>query len=221
MSDPVKIFCYGDSNTYGYDPKTGLRHPRQVRWTGRLSRMLGPEYQVVEEGCNGRTTVFPQPGEEWKSGLYGLKVCLSTYKPVEVMVLMLGTNDLKNYYGASAEQVAEGAETIARQAESFMMEKCGTKPVIVLVSPIFIREGIENTRFGYEFDGASIRKSHELAPLYEEIARKHGYIFLDAAKHAQASGDDCLHMGPEGHEALAEAVYDKVLEALERLAVRK
>ena len=63
------ILCYGDSNTYGYNPVTGGRWPEDIRWTGRLQQLLGDEYKVIEEGCNGRTTMYKAPGEGWKSGL--------------------------------------------------------------------------------------------------------------------------------------------------------
>ncbi len=215
--DPIKVFCYGDSNTYGYDPKTGLRHPRELRWTGILQKKLGGDYQVVEEGCNGRSTVYPEPGNEWKSGLYGLKSCLNTYKPIEIMVIMLGTNDLKTVYGVTADEIAAGAERVASDSEDFLLEKSGVKPVTVLVSPIYLKDGIVDSPFGDRYDEVSVQISKRLAPLYEEIAKRHGWIFLDAAKYAEASDDDCLHMDPENHALLAEAMYRAVCEAIERL----
>ena len=69
------ILCYGDSNTYGYNPVNGLRYPKGVRWTGVLQKMLGEEYEVIEEGCNGRTTVFEDAKEPWKAGLGYLRPC--------------------------------------------------------------------------------------------------------------------------------------------------
>ena len=75
------ILCYGDSNTYGYDPSTGFRYPADVRWTGVLKRLLGPDYTLIEEGCNGRTTVFDDPLEGWKNGLDYLKPCLNSHHP--------------------------------------------------------------------------------------------------------------------------------------------
>ena len=89
------ILCYGDSNTYGYNPVTGGRWSEDIRWTGRLQQLLGDEYKVIEEGCNGRTTMYKAPGEGWKSGLEYLKPCLNSHKPVDAVVMMLGTNDLK------------------------------------------------------------------------------------------------------------------------------
>ena len=87
------VLCYGDSNTYGYDPRSGLRYPASVRWTCRLATLLGPDYHVIEEGCNGRTTVFDDPIEGWKNGLGYLKPCLNSHKPVDIVILMLGPED--------------------------------------------------------------------------------------------------------------------------------
>ena len=209
----INVFCYGDSNTYGYDPQTGLRHPSDVRWTGLLQSYLGAGFEVIEQGLNGRTTVFPEPGAEWKSGLYGLKVCLSTYKPIDIMILMLGTNDLKTYYNASAEDIAAGAETLIEVTKSFMTEKCGRAPVIILASPIELGPHIEDGPFGWEFDRESRRKSGRLASLYKAVADRQGCLFINAADYAEASPADRLHMDPPEHRKLAEAMYRAVLEA--------
>lgn len=92
------ILCYGDSNTYGYNPVNGLRYPKDVRWTGVLQKMLGEEYEVIEEGCNGRTTVFEDAKEPWKAGLGYLRPCLNTHKPIDFVIMMLGSNDLKGCF---------------------------------------------------------------------------------------------------------------------------
>ena len=83
------ILCYGDSNTYGYNPVNGLRYPKDVRWTGVLQKLLGEQYAVIEEGCNGRTTVFEDIAEPWKAGLGYLKPCLNTHKPIDFVIMML------------------------------------------------------------------------------------------------------------------------------------
>ena len=216
--EPIKVFCYGDSNTYGYDPRTGFRLRSDERWTGLLQKKLGADYEVIEQGCNGRTTVFPEPGSEWKSGLYALKVCLNTYKPVEIMILMLGTNDLKVSYHASPEAITDGAVTLIEEAQTFMKEKCGRAPVMILVSPIELGEHIASGPFGYDFDRESVLKSRQLAPLYEEAARRLGCLFLNAASYAKASEADSLHMMPGEHRKLADAMYRIVLEASSRLS---
>ena len=105
------ILCYGDSNTYGYNPVNGLRYPKDVRWTGVLQKMLGEEYEVIEEGCNGRTTVFEDAKEPWKAGLGYLRPCLNTHKPIDFVIMMLGSNDLKRMFHASAQEIADGRRT--------------------------------------------------------------------------------------------------------------
>ena len=95
------ILCYGDSNTYGYNPSNGFRYPENVRWTGRLQSALGEGYKIIEEGCNGRTTIFDDPLEGWKNGLGYLRPCLNSHKPVDIVIMMLGSNDLKETFHAS------------------------------------------------------------------------------------------------------------------------
>lgn len=89
------ILCYGDSNTWGYTPGTGERHAPDVRWTGVLRRLLGEGWEVLEEGMNGRTTVFDNPMSQGRNGSAYLLTCLETHKPLDLVILMLGTNDLR------------------------------------------------------------------------------------------------------------------------------
>lgn len=208
----IKVFCYGDSNTYGFDPVTGLRHDANTRWTGILQQMLGPDYQVVEQGCNGRTTVYPEPGARWKSGKYGLKLCLNTYKPVEIMVLMLGTNDLKDYYHATAQEIASGVEELIKITRKFMEEKVGQVPEILLVSPIEIGESIVEGPYSDHFKKDAITRSRQLARLYKIVAKRQGCHYLNAAEYASPSQEDGLHMMPQEHAKLAVAIYQAIME---------
>ena len=98
------VLCYGDSNTYGYIPETGLRYPKNVRWTGVLQNLLGKNFNVIEEGCNGRTTIFDDPIEGWKNGRDYLKPCLNSHKPIDIIIMMLGSNDLKDFFHAIIRQ---------------------------------------------------------------------------------------------------------------------
>lgn len=92
------ILCYGDSNTYGLMPDSPDRYPRDVRWTGILQKKLGEDYYVIEEGLSGRTTLWDDPIEEHKNGKKYLLPCLDSHKPVDLVILMLGTNDLKTRF---------------------------------------------------------------------------------------------------------------------------
>lgn len=200
------VVCYGDSNTFGANPVTGDRHPKNVRWPGRLQMLLGKEYAVIEEGCNGRTTIYKEPVDPWKCGLEYLKPCLNSHKPVDIVVLMLGTNDLKTMFHASAEDIAGGAERLVREIREFADQKQEFQPQIVLVSPPEIGEDIKSSAFNVSFDETAIERSKEFPKYYKEVAERNGCVFFDAAKVVKASKEDSLHLVAEEHEKLAEAM---------------
>lgn len=205
------ILCYGDSNTFGYRPEDGMRFGRGVRWPGKLQELLGDGYHVVEEGCNGRTTVFEEPGEEWKCGLSYLRPCLNSHKPLDLVVFMLGSNDLKTMFGADAEAIARGMDELLAVTEDFLAEKQGFVPEILLVSPPEIGEGIAGSAFRDRFDASAAAESRRFPELYRTLAETRGCRFLDAAAFARSSQTDSLHLEAEGHMALAEAAAEAVL----------
>ena len=204
------VLCFGDSNTYGYNPENGLRYPSNVRWTGRLQAILGDEYRVIEEGCNGRTTVFEDPIEGWKAGLGYLRPCLNSHKPVDIVIMMLGSNDLKEYFHASAAEIAEGAATLVRNIIDFTDEKQGFIPKIILVSPPEIGEGIESSPFFGSFSLNAIERSREFPVEYLKVAEKYGCIFFDAASVIKPSEIDSLHLSAEAHGIFAEEIAKTV-----------
>ena len=205
------ILCYGDSNTYGYSPTTGLRYPENVRWTGILQKLLGPDYKIIEEGGNGRTTVFDDPIEGWKNGLDYLRPCLNSHKPVDIVIMMLGSNDLKEIFHASPEEIAAGAETLVKDIIDFTANKQGFVPKIILVSPPKIGEGITNSPFYGSFYENAVARSRALAPLYEKVAEANGCIYVNAAAHINPSEVDSLHLDPAAHKKLAEVLSRTVM----------
>lgn len=200
------ILCYGDSNTYGRHPETAGRHERQVRWTGRLQAFLGDEYLVVEEGLNGRTTIYDDPAEPWKNGLSYLMPCLASHRPIDAMTLMLGTNDLKFFFELEPEDIAAGMERLILEIKAFSEAKKSPMPTILLMSPIHIAPDVVKT-YPTDYNEASPVRSEKLAPLYKTLADKYGLLYLDAASVAGPSVYDSLHMDAEDHEKLAQAVY--------------
>lgn len=202
------VLCYGDSNTHGYNPVTGLRYPRNVRWTGILQELLGDNFYVVEEGCNGRTTVFDDPEEPWKNGLFHLKPCLNSHKPVDIVIMMLGSNDLKKPYHATAQMIAEGAETLVKEIDSFLTEKQEFRPQIILVAPPVIGEGIATSIYQTSFDATAITRSLQFEELYREVANRNQCFFFNAGQVVTSSEVDSLHLMPEEHKKLAEALYN-------------
>ena len=201
------VLCYGDSNTYGYNPENGLRYPGDIRWTGRLQILLGKDFHVVEEGCNGRTTVFTDPVEGWKNGLSYLRPCLNTHKPVDVVILMLGTNDLKKIYQAAPEQIAAGAATLVDVIQEFTLEKQKYVPKILLVSPPEIGANIGNSPFSGSFQEDAVPRSRALSPLFHRVAEDKHCIFFDAASVIEPSREDSVHLSADSHAILSRAFF--------------
>lgn len=111
------IVCYGDSNTHGYDGDTGLRFDENTRWTCLLQKYLGDEYQVIEEGLSGRTTVFDDPLHEGLNGLQLITPVLMSHEPVDLLIIMLGTNDTKVRFNCSAEAIGIGLQRLIKKAK--------------------------------------------------------------------------------------------------------
>ena len=207
------ILCYGDSNTYGYVPETGMRYPRDIRYPGRLQSLLGEEYAVIEEGCNGRTTIHDDPIDGWKNGLDYLKPCLNSHKPIDIVILMLGSNDLKITFHLTAQQIAEGAGILVDVIKEFTAEKQGFIPKIILVSPPEIGTWIRISPFYGAFNEKAIDESKRFPEFYKKIAEDKGCIFFNAAKYIYPSETDSLHLTPEGHRILAEELC-KVIRSI-------
>lgn len=202
------ILCYGDSNTFGYNPADGMRYPINVRWTGVLQELLGNDYRVIEEGCNGRTTIYDDTLEPWKNGLSYLRPCLNTHKPLDIVILMLGSNDLKDCFHLSAEEIAQGAGTLVDVINEFTKEKQGFIPKVILMAPPEIGEKLETSPFYGNFSMDSIARSKEFPKYYSAVAKEKGCIFLNAAEFIKASDEDSLHLTAEAHRVLAEKLCD-------------
>lgn len=204
------ILCYGDSNTYGYIPENGMRYPKEIRYPGKLQILLGDDYHVIEEGCNGRTTIHDDPQDGWKNGLDYLRPCLNSHKPVDIVVLMLGTNDLKDTFHLSAKEIADGAGILVKVIKEFCSEEQGFVPKIILVSPPEIGAGMRNSPFFSSFSEDPIERSKQFKKYYKEVAETKGCIFFDAAKYIYPSEVDSLHLTPEGHATLAEKLKEVI-----------
>lgn len=204
------ILCYGDSNTFGYIPGSGMRYPRDVRWPGALQNILGDECHIIEEGCNGRTTVHDDPIDGWKNGLDYLKPCLNSHKPIDIVIMMIGSNDLKVTFRQTAEMIASNAGVLVDVIKSFTQEKQGYVPKIILVSPPEIGTGIRSSGFYGAFLENSIEESKHFAENYKRIADEKGCIFFDAARYIYPSDVDSLHLTPEGHKTLAAKLAEVV-----------
>lgn len=199
-----QILCFGDSNTYGYIPGGAGRYPFDVRWTGVLSQRLGAEYHIAEDGLVGRTTVFREQLQSGRVGADALPKSLATCLP-DILILMLGTNDCKAEFGASAQNIADGMLRLTAMAEQLCP---GVKIILAAPAPlheVVLSEGIS------DYNEQSYTVSHKLAEVYRAAARKKGYGFVDVGCCAVASPVDGEHLAPEHHTAIADALYREVL----------
>lgn len=206
-----RILCFGDSNTWGY-MVTGGRFDEDVRWPMRLQTLLGDDYTVIEEGFNGRTCVFDDPIEGGhKSGLVYLPPCVMSHSPLDLIIIMLGSNDLKKRFGMTAFTIGGGITALVKAARTYAMNAEGVPPKILIVAPPPVGENIMETRHAPIFGEDSISVSRELPQELRRVAKLMRCEFMDAGPHSEISNVDAVHLTREGHLRLAEAIRDKVL----------
>lgn len=200
-----QILCFGDSNTWGYDGESGERLPFTVRWTGRLQRTFErKDVRIIEEGLCGRTTVFEDPFRQGRRGTALLPTLLETHHPVDLVVLMLGTNDCKTIFGASAEVIGRGIQCLLDQIQTF-----APQTDVLLISPIYLGEKVWQEGYDQDFSPLSVKVSKELETVYKRIAAERKIGYLRASDYVQCSEADQEHLNAQGHQIFAQAVYEK------------
>lgn len=203
------IVCFGDSNTWGYDPAAGGRHTREHRWPLVLAASLGPDYEIIPEGQNARTTVEDNPVESpSKRGSDYLLPCLESHMPVDLLVILLGTNDLKHRFGLSAWDIAQGAGVLVSMAQASGFGPAGGAPQVLLLAPPPVAK---LSNFAKMFEGAEA-KSRNLGREYEAVAGELGCHFLDASTVVKSSDLDGIHLESGDQIKLGQAVAAKVRE---------
>ena len=202
------ILCIGDSNTHGYcaDPEDcadgGIRFNEEERWTCLLQKKLGEDYLVTEEGLSGRTTVFEDPISEGMPALPVLFPLMKSHETLDLLILMLGTNDTKERFHASAALIAHGMARLIRKAKT--VDCWGSAaPRILIIAPPPIEEGFYDEVMG---EGC-IEKSRGLASWYRRIADQEEVEFLDA-DGCEFNRLDHMHLTRRGHAQLAERIFE-------------
>ena len=206
------ILCYGDSNTWGYNAEDACRFAPDVRWPGVMRNMLGEEYLVTEEGLNGRTTVWDDPIEGYKNGREYLIPCLETHKPLDLVILALGINDLKQRFSVSAWDIAAGAGVLVDIVKQSQAGPNGTAPKALLVSPPVVGK---LTEFAEMFEGAP-DKSRRLGEHFRRVAAERGVPLLDLAGIVTTTDLDGIHLEADQHRRLGETMAAKVREIIGR-----
>ncbi len=205
------ILCYGDSNTWGSNPEDGApRYGLNERWAGVLRNVLGDGYWVIEEGLGGRTTVWEDPIEGHKNGSAYLPPCLNSHKPLDLVIIMLGTNDLKMRFSVPAFDIANSVGVlvdIVRKSETGID---GGAPKVLVIAPPPVTK---LTGFSEMFKGSEA-KSKQFGVEYARMAGERGVAFLDAGQVIVSSDIDGIHFEVDEHRKLGEAVAAKVRELL-------
>jgi lysophospholipase L1-like esterase len=208
------VLCYGDSNTWGAVPMASWddrrRYAPAERWTGVMQAELGLDWQVIAEGLPGRTSAIEDPVEgAHLSGLAHFRPCLESHRPIDLLVLMLGTNDFKRRLNLEAEDVAIGIGRLFEELR--VLDRFGDqRPPVVLISPPPIEVvGIFVTMYA----GAGA-KSRALAPWLQTLAAANGALFLDAGEIIASSPIDGIHLDAAAHAVLGRAAAGVVAQAM-------
>lgn len=212
------ILCYGDSNTFGFDSTTGGRIPYGMRWPNVLQQQLGGGYHVIEEGINGRTAAEDDPTDdrpEVKNGKKGLVFCLRSHFPLDLVILMLGTNDLKERFFTTAGQVARNVGDLVDLTRQELAGSQDREPEILIAAPMPLGDSIESSPFCAVFGGRkALAPSIELARALRGEAERKSCRFFDAGAVAKPNPVDSVHFSREGHRVFGEAVAREVLKIL-------
>lgn len=208
QKEPTQVLCFGDSNTWGHNPASQDRYPASVRWPGVLQRELGEEFSIIEEGLGGRTCVFEDPIEGNKSGLLQLPPLLHSHSPIGIMIIMLGTNDMKRRFGINAFEAARGLGRLIQIVRSYSYPGGYQPPEIILAAPPPI---LENPRFAEMFNQQSIENSRHFAEAYSAAAEEQGCRFVDAGEIIVSDPADGIHLSAESHDILGKRFAEEIL----------
>lgn len=212
------ILCFGDSNVWGSIASPSVRgepsgrYDENTRWTAVLQNSLRDTCHVVEEGLCGRATIYQTAEEPYKNGEPYLLPCLLSHRPLDLVIIMLGSNDVKKAFGLTEDRLGIGMERLVDIVQS--CAECGAgniPPKVLILAPIPIRTPTGRTDYFMARDGeAGIALTKRFAPIFEKIAAEKGCFFFDAAAVGEADLADGLHLTRESHIALGKALAEKV-----------
>lgn len=205
------VLCFGDSNTHGtMAMRTATdrrRHPKEERWPTVMAEALGDGWDVVAEGHPGRTTVFDDPIEgTHKNGSRALMAILESHRPIDLVILMLGTNDLKYRFGVSAHDIALAVQRLVAEVRRSDCGPGGAAPEVLIAAPVAVRE----TGIFTEVFAGGAAKSAQLPDLLEGVARRQEVSFADLNAVASVDPVDGVHLTAEAHAAIGALLAQAV-----------
>ncbi|MTI07515.1 GDSL family lipase [Roseibium denhamense] len=209
-NEPVNVVCFGDSLTWGFNPRDKSRYGHDVRWTRLLQKELGPGHYVIEEGLNGRTTVFEDPVRGDKCGLSHLMTIRKTHMPIDILILMLGSNDLQDRFGLSAEAIGLAMARLLHAASLPTDNVEGRAPKLLLMAPPPLGDFTGKEYAGVYSNAHGGVQSKRLAAVYRQQAQVYGAAFFDTGTVIAASDIDAIHFDAKPQKDLATAIAEEV-----------
>lgn len=208
----MNILFYGDSNTWGFqgdNPKVRLAYDQ--RFTGILAKRF-PQHRIIEEGLPGRTICFDDPLDSGRNGTETLPMLLQTHEPLDLVVIMLGTNDTKIMFGHTPMTMRLAMERMIRLVQNIeAWSDTGIRPDILLVAPPRMGD-IERGTFYGMFDAHSAEMIPEVAEQFRELAEQYACLFVDGSQVAAEHCCDFVHLTAEEHEQMAKLIGDAIEE---------
>jgi lysophospholipase L1-like esterase len=206
------VLLFGDSNTWGFIPGTNAeRMPYGTRIPEIVQARVGAGFRIVEEALSGRMTAWDDPLTPDRNGARQLPFLLETHRPIDLVSIMLGTNDLKRYMNLGPVDCAMAQGRLVDLIEAAGCGPGGARPSILLIAPPLVEE--TPTPFGHTFDGA-IEKSRGFAAAYREIAEQRQCLFLDAGSLVRTSTRDGIHLEADAHRKLGEVIAEVIIREL-------
>lgn len=213
MPDKKQILAFGDSLTWGANPGGRGRHRFEDRWTSVVEEnLIG--VKVIAEGLGGRTTSFDDySAMADRNGVKVLPTLLGSHYPLDLVAIMLGTNDLKPHLCGSVLGAAAGIERLVEIVQIYPYGYSAKPPKILIMSPPLFGETRTEDRM--PAGGRSIAESQKFAAAYRSVAERKGCAFFDAATVAIASVADGVHLDAENTRAIGLGVAPVIAELLD------
>lgn len=210
------ILAFGDSLTFGANPiPGGARHAYEDRWPTALERSLGGKARVIAEGLGGRTTVH----DDWwaaadRNGARILPTLLESHSPLDLVIIMLGTNDLKPFHGRTAQEASNGMRRLMQIIRGHYAGPTDTQPKIILVAPPHLCDSDHPEMMSHFGRDDAIAESKLFAPWYKLRADEYGAGFFDASTVAVADPADGVHLDAANTRKIGEGLAPLVKSTL-------
>ena len=221
-----RILCYGDSNTWGWVPSSmgKQRYDLSLRWPGLLQEKLGTDYEVIEEGLGGRTTMFDDPRPEFpeRNALKTLPIILESHLPLDYVIIMLGTTDTKQMMNIDPEQIEEGLRSLVKAIKAFKVLEGTATPKILIIVPPIVDETVE---FASKLFKGRTEKARSLIERYRRVSEEEGVLYLNPNDEAKVvveaevgaeaavvvvDKEEGVHMSAASHRRLSDMVCEVI-----------